>query len=301
MKGIILAGGAGTRLAPVTHAVSKQLIPVYDKPMIYYPLSALMLAQIREILIITTPQDQAAFQHLLGDGSQWGIRLEYAVQSSPDGLAQAFVIGESFIGNDSVCLVLGDNIFYGPNLTAMLRNAVSKKEGATVFAYYVNRPQDYGIVTFDENGRARSIQEKPKNPPSNYAVTGIYFYDNQVVDIAKSIKPSPRGELEISDVNQVYLERGLLDVEIFKRGMTWLDMGTTRALLEASQFVEVIEARTGLRIACLEEIAWRMRYISTEQLLALAKPLMKSGYGKYLVKISHEVLAAKKDVLEEVS
>lgn len=285
-KGIILAGGSGTRLHPLTLSVSKQLMPVYDKPMIYYPLSVLMLGGMREILIITTPGDHAAFKHLLGDGSQWGVELSYTEQPSPDGLAQAFLLGESFIGNDSCCLVLGDNIFYGHGMETLLRNAIGRDEGATVFGYRVRDPQRYGVVSFDkESGRVLDLEEKPPEPKSNYAVTGLYFYDNDVVDIAKQIKPSPRGELEITDVNKHYLARGDLNVELMGRGYTWLDTGTHNSLLAAANFMQVIEERQGLKIACPEEIAYEQGYIDAEQLQTLAEPMNKNGYGQYLLDI----------------
>ncbi|HRF43952.1 MAG TPA: glucose-1-phosphate thymidylyltransferase RfbA [Candidatus Competibacteraceae bacterium] len=281
-KGIILAGGSGTRLHPLTISVSKQLMPVYDKPMIYYPIATLMLADIRDILIITTPHDQGAYQTLLGDGHQWGIRFLYAVQPNPDGLAQAFLIGESFIGADPACLILGDNIYYGQGLSAMLRRATARTQGATVFGYYVRDPERYGVVSFDAHGRAINIEEKPKQPKSHYAVTGLYFYDNDVVNVAKNIQPSARGELEITDVNKVYLERSALNVELLGRGYAWLDTGTHESLLAAAHFMQVVEQRQGLKIACPEEIAWRMGYIDDAQLARLAAPLAKNGYGQYL-------------------
>ncbi len=284
-KGIILAGGSGTRLHPLTVSVSKQLMPVYDKPMIYYPVATLLLAGIRDILIITTPRDRDAYESLLGDGSRWGVNFQYAVQPSPDGLAQAFLIGESFIGGDSACLILGDNIYYGQGLSAMLRRATAREQGATVFGYYVRDPEQYGVVNFDAQGRAIGIEEKPKQPKSNYAVTGLYFYDNEVVNVAKSIRPSARGELEITDVNKVYLERGQLNVEVMGRGYAWLDTGTHESLLAAANFMQVVEQRQGLKIACPEEVAWRMGYISDNQLAQLAAPLAKSGYGLYLLEL----------------
>lgn len=285
MKGIVLAGGSGTRLYPITKGVSKQLLPVYDKPMIYYPLSVLMLAGIRDILIITTPDDRDGFTRLLGDGSQFGINLVYEIQSSPDGLAQAFIIGEEFIGTDSVCLVLGDNLFWGQGFSPMLKRAVTKKDGATIFGYQVQDPERFGVVDFDDNMKAISIEEKPKEPKSNFAVTGLYFYDNSVIEIAKNVKLSDRGELEITSVNQEYLNKGLLDVELLGRGFAWLDTGTHETLLDSAMFVETIERRQGYKIACLEEIAFNNSWLTKEQLKDVAKSMMKNSYGQYLMEL----------------
>ncbi|WP_018604620.1 glucose-1-phosphate thymidylyltransferase RfbA [Uliginosibacterium gangwonense] len=287
-KGIILAGGSGSRLHPATLVVSKQLLPVFDKPMIYYPLSTLMLAGIRDILIISTPQDTPRFQQLLGDGSQWGLNLHYAVQLSPDGLAQAFLIGETFIGNSPSALVLGDNIFYGHDFHHLLANAMSRTDGASVFAYHVHDPERYGVAEFDAQGKVLSLEEKPKQPKSNYAVTGLYFYDNQVAELAKTLKPSPRGELEITDLNRLYLEQGRLSVEIMGRGYAWLDTGTHESLLDASQFIATLENRQGLKVACPEEIAFRQGWIDAEQIQALVQPLVKNGYGRYLLRLIQE-------------
>ncbi|OTG75563.1 glucose-1-phosphate thymidylyltransferase [Acinetobacter terrae] len=287
-KGIILAGGSGTRLYPITKGMSKQLLPIYDKPMIYYPLSVLMLAGIREVLIITTPEDKENFERLLGDGSQFGIDLKYAVQPSPDGLAQAFIIGEDFIGNSNVCLVLGDNIFYGQGFTPMLKQAIAREKGATVFGYQVKDPERFGVVEFDDQKRAVSLEEKPKNPKSNFAVTGLYFYDNDVIQIAKQVKPSERGELEITTVNQMYLERGDLNVELLGRGFAWLDTGTHESLLQAAQFVETLEKRQGYKVACLEEIAFNQGWLTIEQVLDIGKSMSKNNYGQYLISLVSE-------------
>ena len=287
-KGIILAGGSGTRLYPITKGVSKQLLPIYDKPMIYYPISVLMLAGIQDILIITTPEDKESFERLLGDGSQFGVRLQYAIQPSPDGLAQAFIIGEEFIGDSNVCLVLGDNIFYGQGFTPMLKQAVARQKGATVFGYQVKDPERFGVVEFDEQKRAISLEEKPKDPKSHFAVTGLYFYDNDVIQIAKEVKPSDRGELEITTVNQMYLERGDLNVELLGRGFAWLDTGTHASLLEAAQFVETLEKRQGYKVACLEEIAFNQGWLSKEQVLQIGQSMSKNDYGQYLISLVAE-------------
>lgn len=287
MKGIILAGGSGTRLYPITKSISKQIIPIYDKPMIYYPLSVLMLAGIKEILIISTPKDIHLYEDLLSDGSQLGIKLEYAIQPSPDGLAQAFIIGEKFIGNDSACLVLGDNIFYGYNFTPILEDAATLTDGAIVFGYYVNDPERYGVAEFDESGKVLSIEEKPENPKSNYAVTGLYFYSNDVIKKAQSLKPSKRGELEITDLNRIYLEEGRLSMKLLGRGFAWLDTGTHESLLQASNFIHTIEERQGLKVSCIEEIAFLKGYINKEQLLKLAEPLKKNQYGEYLISLAN--------------
>ncbi|EHE86192.1 glucose-1-phosphate thymidylyltransferase RfbA [Latilactobacillus curvatus] len=288
MKGIILAGGSGTRLYPITRALSKQLIPIYDKPMIYYPMSVLMLAGIQDIMIISTPTDTPRFKELFGNGNDLGLNIEYAVQEQPNGLAEAFVIGADFIGDDSVCLILGDNIYYGGGLSEMLQRAAQKESGATVFGYHVNDPERFGVVDFDENMHAKSIVEKPEHPASNYAVTGLYFYDNQVVDIAKNIKPSPRGELEITDINKAYLEKGQLDVELMGRGFAWLDTGTHDSLQEASSFIATVQKRQNLKVACLEEIAYRMNYIDKAKVIELAQPLKKNDYGQYLLRLVAE-------------
>ncbi|HCO00546.1 MULTISPECIES: glucose-1-phosphate thymidylyltransferase RfbA [unclassified Methylophaga] len=289
-KGIVLAGGSGTRLYPVTQSICKQLLPVYDKPMIYYPLATMMLAGMRDICIISTPQDTPRLEQLLGDGSKWGLNLQYIVQDKPEGIAQAFTLGADFIGDDDCALVLGDNVYYGHDLADMMRDADNNKEGATVFAYPVSDPERYGVVAFDENGKALSIEEKPTKPKSRYAITGLYFYDNQVVEIARNLKPSARGELEITDVNQAYLDNGKLNVQVMGRGMAWLDTGTHDSLLDASMFIQTLEQRQGLKVMCPEEIAYRMGYIDAEQLEQLAQPLLKSGYGKYLLNIINETI-----------
>lgn len=288
MKGIILAGGSGTRLYPITEAISKQLVPVYDKPMIYYPLSTMMLAGIKDILLISTPRDISRFEDLLGDGSQLGINIEYKVQENPNGLAEAFIVGADFIGEDSVCLILGDNIYYGSGLSEMVQRSAQKQVGATVFGYQVNDPERFGVVEFDKNNHVKSIEEKPAHPASNYAVTGMYFYDNQVVEIAKNLAPSPRGELEITDVNKAYLDRGQLDVELLGRGYAWLDTGTHESLHEAAGFIETVQKRQNLKIACIEEVAFRMGYIDREQLIELAQPLKKNDYGQYILRLAEE-------------
>jgi glucose-1-phosphate thymidylyltransferase len=289
-KGIVLAGGSGTRLYPVTQSICKQLLPVYDKPMIYYPLATMMLAGMRDICIISTPQDTLRLEQLLGDGSKWGLSLQYIVQDKPEGIAQAFTLGADFIGDDDCALVLGDNVYYGHDLADMMQDADNNKEGATVFAYPVSDPERYGVVAFDENGKALSIEEKPTKPKSRYAITGLYFYDNQVVDIARNLKPSARGELEITDVNQAYLDNGQLNVQVMGRGMAWLDTGTHDSLLDASMFIQTLEQRQGLKVMCPEEIAYRMGYINDEQLELLAQPLLKSGYGKYLLNLLNETI-----------
>lgn len=288
MKGIILAGGSGTRLYPITKAISKQLVPVYDKPMIYYPLSTMMLAGIKDIMLISTPRDISRFEDLLGDGTQLGINIQYKVQENPNGLAEAFVLGEDFIGDDSVCLILGDNIYYGSGLSQLVQRSAKKESGATVFGYQVHDPERFGVVEFDDNQHVISIEEKPEHPASNYAVTGIYFYDNQVVNIAKTMKPSPRGELEITDVNRVYLEKGQLDVELLGRGYAWLDTGTHESLHDAAGFIETVQKRQNLQVACIEEVAFRMGYIDKDQLIKLAQPLKKNAYGQYMLRIAEE-------------
>ncbi|MCV3322454.1 glucose-1-phosphate thymidylyltransferase RfbA [Pediococcus ethanolidurans] len=288
MKGIILAGGSGTRLYPITEAISKQLVPIYDKPMIYYPLSTMMLAGIKDILLISTPRDTPRFKELFGDGSQLGLNISYKIQEKPNGLAEAFVLGADFIGNDSVCLILGDNIYYGSGLSELVQRSARKKQGATVFGYQVNDPERFGVVEFDKDHHVKSIEEKPAHPASNYAVTGMYFYDNQVVEIAKNLKPSPRGELEITDINKEYLKRGQLDVELLGRGYAWLDTGTHESLHEASGFIETVEKRQNLKVACLEEVAYRMGYIDKDQVYKLAQPLKKNDYGQYLLRLIQE-------------
>lgn len=300
MKGIILAGGAGTRLHPVTKTISKQILPVYDKPMIYYPLSILMLAEIREILIISTPKDIEVFKNLLGDGSKIGLEIQYAIQDKPRGLADAFIVGEDFIGKDSVALILGDNIFYGSNMEGIIKKAMSRKTGATIFGYHVNNPKDFGVVNWDKNNKVLSIEEKPQVPKSNYAVPGLYLYDNNVIQIAKKVKPSPRGEIEITAINNEYLKRGQLNVEILGRGIAWLDTGTHNGLLEASNFIQTVQTRQGLYIACIEEIAYRNGFISKQQLLSLAEPLKKIEYGQYLIKLLDKV-ETQSEYLESTS